>query len=454
MTQAIDAKTLRRDDAEKIENVWFFASLRRSVFALNRSSPQSQPFRAGSRRDSDRSLSLAYEETPSFRRGPIRENDFSRSREETEFFNVRDFRKKSILYRKTDLGKRALALCKALVFFYLLGHSNILLGTGASELDPVLAQIVSKNCVVDTKQIAIPNYPKAFNPSLIPYQDGYLLSFRVRKKLSHKARERKHRVDASYIGVAELDKEFNSSTKTVQLLNIVSHSPQVSETAEDARLLNVGNRIFIFFNDLPLSQASGGYAIYFGELIKEHEKFVLKEPAKLLKYANAVQIEKNWSPFVSGGKFYVIYSDQPRIILEVDIHTGNCSEVTRTPPNWNWNWGVVRGGTPAYLVDDKFITFFHSSFPAIATKKAKNPRNYAMGAYIFDKDPPFSIHAATSEPLGELKDYMQNNPRKVIFPGGVVIKEDVLHVAWGKDDRELYITTFNKKMLLGSMKEK
>lgn len=315
-----------------------------------------------------------------------------------------------------------------------------------SEVDTFLEQVLSKTCIFTVKQIKIPGYPNAYNPSLIPYKGGYLLSFRYISKCPEKFKNNFH-PDVSFIGVARLDKNFKVSEKTVQLLNIISYSSKFSLTAEDARLLNVGDRIFIFFNDLPLLQTSGLVAMYFGELVEEKGMFVLKEPAKPLNYPYAIQVEKNWSPFSSGDRLYVIYSDQPRVILEVDLNTGYCQEVTRTSLNWNWNLGEIRGGTPADLVNDTFLTFFHSSFPAKTSKE----RAYVMGAYTFGRDPPFSVRTMTPRPLGDLTDYTQDNSSKVVFPGGMVVQDNFIHVAWGKADKQIFITTFDREKLLASM---
>lgn len=331
----------------------------------------------------------------------------------------------------------------------LMGTSlPVSLQAKGSEIDTFLEQVLSKTCIVTVKQIKIPDYPNAYNPSLIPYKGGYLLSFRYISRCPEKYKNNFHKTDLSFVGVARLDKNFKVSENTVQLLNIVSYSSKFSLTAEDARLLNVGDRIFIVFNDLPLLQTSGMFGMYFGELIEVQGMFVLKEPAKPLNYLLARHVEKNWSPFSSGDKLYLIYSDQPRIILEVDLNTGYCQEVTRTTLNWNWNLGEIRGGTPAYLVNDQFLTFFHSSFPAQTSKG----RAYVMGAYTFDKDPPFSVRTMTMRPLGNMTDYTQDNSSKVVFPGGIVVQDNFIHVAWGKADKQIFITTFDRDKLLASMK--
>lgn len=321
------------------------------------------------------------------------------------------------------------------------------LGAGLSEVDAIFEKLLSKTCILNTQQIKIPGYPNAYNPSLIPYKDGYLLSFRFRTR-GPETVNNQFRTDFSLVGLVRLNQKFKVSEKSVQLLNIMSYSPKFSLTTEDARLFKVGNRIFLFFNDVPPSQIPGQFAMYFGELIEDHGLFVLKEPAKLLHYPYVTPVEKNWSPFVSGNRLYVIYSDTPRVVLEVDLNTGYCQEVVRAISKAHWDLGEIRGGTPAYLVNDTFLTFFHSSFPVKIPKK----RAYVMGAYTFDAEPPFSIRKMTSMPLGNLVDYTEDNVPKVVFPGGLVVEDHLIHVAWGKGDKQIWMTTFDREKLLASMK--
>lgn len=329
---------------------------------------------------------------------------------------------------------------KFFVFFGLCFFASL------NEVDCFLRDSLDSSFVLEARQIKIPGYPNAYNPSLIPHKGGYLLSFRFISRYPENF-ENQGRKDVSLIGLVRLDKNFKVLEKTVQLLSVSSYSSKFSLSAEDARLLKVGDRIFLFFNDLPLLQTPGRFAMYFGELSEEKGLFALKGPAKLLNYAHAVEIEKNWSPFFWGEEVYVIYADQPRIILKVDLETGDCQEIARTKLDWAWNLGEIRGGTPASLIDGEFLTFFHSCFPA----KTPKGRAYVMGAYTFDAAPPFSVRKVVSHPLGTLSDYTEGNSPKVVFPGGIVVQDGLVHVAWGKSDKQIWITTFDKTKLLGSM---
>ena len=329
-----------------------------------------------------------------------------------------------------------------LILSYPLGR--FFLKNERRELDGRL-HALAHDAILSTKRVYIAGFPKAFNPSLIPYKEGYLLSFRNRHRQKHSYGRKK---DVSFLGVVQLGSDFRVVEKSAQLLDVRSYAPHSSCTAEDARLLKIDNRIFIFFNDFSLS-GDRGYALYLAELVEKEGRFAFKEPAKHLYYARALPIEKNWSPFSVQDKLYLIYSDAPRVILEVDIATGQCREVARYPTHYQWNWGEIRGGTPALQMDETLLTFFHSSISSNFTKN-KRGRLYVMGAYLFDAHFPFTPQKITRVPLGEKEYYTKENKRNVIFPSGLVIQEPLIHVAWGKNDQQIHITTFDKSKLLHS----
>jgi predicted GH43/DUF377 family glycosyl hydrolase len=313
-----------------------------------------------------------------------------------------------------------------------------------NELDFFFEQQISDKAILRSKRIKIPGYPHAYNPSLISYENGYLLSFRYTSCFPDDFHG--HRKEASFIGLVKLTKKFKVLEETIQLLYIQSHSSKLSLTAEDGRLIQSGDRIFLVFNDLG-AQTQRGFAMYLGELVSERGFFSLKGPAKPLQYSNAIPVEKNWTPFFSGEQLYLIYSDQPRVILCANIETGECDPIPCPTPQWQWDLGQIRGGTPAELVDGGLFTFFHSSFPA----KTSKGRAYVTGAYLFEKDPPFTVRAISPNPLGQLVDYTDGNSSKIVFPSGIAIESDAIHLAWGKSDSEIWITTYDKKKLLASL---
>jgi predicted GH43/DUF377 family glycosyl hydrolase len=309
------------------------------------------------------------------------------------------------------------------------------------------ALTVCSEPLLETRQIEIPNYPNAYNPSIVPYKGGYLLSFRYQTRFPRTMQG--PRMDVSMIGVVKLSEDFVLDEESVQLLHLRSYSKEFSLTAEDGRLFMIGDRLFLFFNDLFEGSEVGECAMYMAELEEERGgDFVVKGSPKPLLYEHATRKEKNWSPFVKNGKCYCIYSDQPeRIILQVDVETGLCREAGKEEYRPNWTFGQIRGGTPALDIGGEMLAFFHSSF--YSNRKAV----YVMGAYLFDQEFPFRIRAMSRLPLAEAKDYEKMGQVKLVeFPGGLIVEDEFVHVAWGKDDRKLFLTTFDKKKLIESMK--
>ncbi len=164
-------------------------------------------------------------------------------------------------------------------------------------------------------------------------------------------------------------------------------------------------------------------------------------------------IEKNWIPFTSHGAFYLIYSTEPHRILQLNLETGVCQEFAASETSFSWPWGEIRGGTPAFPIQGVLLTFFHSSqeLPAQSLFGEKVGRNYVMGAYLFEDKAPFAVQKITPFPIGSLQDYLHSNRRKVIFPAGMAIEGNAIHVVWGKNDTGIYLSTFDKDKFLSTM---
>jgi predicted GH43/DUF377 family glycosyl hydrolase len=315
-------------------------------------------------------------------------------------------------------------------------------------LDPRVEKNISGDAIRMTKDLVIPGFPNAYNPSLIPYQDGYLLSFRAKYHSPATLVRKWFNQRTAYIGLVRLNHQLELCEKPY-LLDLRSYSQDPSSSAQDARLFRFGDKILLFFNDYGATKERSCYSLYVAELKS------LKGPhfATRLNYGKMLNVEKNWTPFSSDEKLYLIYSGQPHLILEADLQTGLCKEAAISEAKSLWEWGSIRGGAPAYPVDGGLLTFFHSSQSARARSffGTKHGRNYVMGAYLFENAYPFSIQKITASPLGSIDDYCIDNRRKVIFPGGMAIEPDVIHVVWGKNDNGICITTFDKEKLLTSM---
>jgi predicted GH43/DUF377 family glycosyl hydrolase len=332
---------------------------------------------------------------------------------------------------------------------------SFFLFTTLSSKQNVLNDILSGDMISKTYKIEIPDYENAHNPSIIPYQDGYLLSFRYIARFPEWFKETSFIPVASLIGVAHLDKHFQLKKKSVQLLEIQSYSEDFSVYAEDARLILFQDRIFLVFNDLNAAERKYIRRLYMVEITQKNGKWIPKTRATRLFLDNMGRIEKNWVPFFSGQSLYFIYGEEPHTIIECDPLTGLCHRVDERPIDLDWPYGIIRGGTPAIKIDDQFLTFYHSSLDQLDIYK---DRIYFMGAYTFDPFFPFTIRSYTPKPIGLTEYYKETSSKdypskKVVFPGGIIREGNALHIAWGKDDKMVMITTFDLEKLLKSMKK-
>jgi len=315
---------------------------------------------------------------------------------------------------------------------------------------------LSSDALCKTYEIAIPDYEGAHNPSIVPYKDGYLLAFRYIARFPEWAKDIKLTHSASFVGLAFLNKQFQVKKKSVQLLEIQSYSDDFSLYAEDARLLVFQDRIFLVFNDFPAPVPEYKRQVFVAEIIQEKERWVLKKKALplFLDNMNMGRIEKNWVPFFMGQSLYFIYREEPHTILTCDLSTGRCQKVDERTVNLDWPYGIIRGGTPALQIDDQFLTFYHSS---LAPSNTYEHRIYFMGAYTFENFFPFAIRSYSPLPIGSTELYKDtssaNQPKKVMFPGGFVREGNTIHLAWGKDDKMVMITTLDLGKLLQSMKK-
>ena len=91
-----------------------------------------------------------------------------------------------------------------------------------------------------------------------------------------------------------------------------------------------------------------------------------------------------------------------------------------------WEYGQMRGGTPALLVEGEFLTFFHSR----VRLRASAFETYFMGALTFSADPPFRLLRQSRVPL--LIDGMYEGAWAgtahndyIVFPMGYFVSDEV-----------------------------
>lgn len=304
-----------------------------------------------------------------------------------------------------------------------------------------------KSLVLLNKKIELKDYPHAFNPSLAKTNLGLLMTFRYTPDPLMS--------EISYIGIVRLNEKTLEPISKPTIFNVRKDGHPIPSHTEDARIFSYRGKVYIIYNDSThVSCFSNTHRrdLFIAEVDYINDDFVLLDPIKLYypQIYSHVICQKNWVPFEWNDSLLFGYMVNPHEILYANLVTGKCATAYKTSFNSYWCYGMMRGGTPALLVDREYLAFFHSSVmmesncsPGIAR------HHYFMGAYTFSNEPPFNITKITPSPIIGKGFYTNSDAEKrVVFPGGFVyIEPDLIFVAYGKDDREIWIAMIDKNRL-------
>ncbi len=345
---------------------------------------------------------------------------------------------------------------RLIIFLLLICHTIF-----SGEFDSKPSRNI-KNLVNSVFQIILKEYPDAWNPSILEINEGFILTFRYLP-------EPITRPCISYLGAVLLDHSFNQICPA-ELLDVRKTNIFIPSQAEDARIFAFNDNIYLIYNDNPMVMntravdrrdmyiAKLSYSI-FGDLLEDGtvHHFSLDTPLKLIHpdmYTSRFW-EKNWVPFVNDHTLYLAYSLNPHEILLPDLETGICKPQFKSSFNNTWKFGTLRGGTQAELVDGEYLAFFHSGISMSSGASLSNEVlwHYVMGAYTFSATPPFNITKISPLPINEKSFYIKStNPKRVVYPGGFILKEDNIYIPFGKDDCEIWIAVINKAKLYSTLR--
>jgi predicted GH43/DUF377 family glycosyl hydrolase len=306
--------------------------------------------------------------------------------------------------------------------------------------------------VEETRKIEIPEYPNAFNPSIVRWQDMLLMSFRV-------IPDRKQSF-TSYLGIVKLDENF-CPRSTPQLFELRKNSA-VPCRAEDARLIVVKDRLMIAYSDNEEPKISkAGFRMYLAEVLYDGVNFSLKDIERISKYEGESKSirEKNWVAFDYEGHLLLSYSLSPHKVFLPVFGTETCDTLFTTNVPLQWKFGILRGGTPAIKIGDEYLSIFHSSISMSSLQsQGQTMLHYFMGAYTFSASPPFELKRMSKEPIVGKDFYNGPNhykpywkPGMYIFPAGILIEQDTIWLAYGRQDHEIWIAKLGKRGLLDSL---
>jgi len=296
------------------------------------------------------------------------------------------------------------------------------------------------------KRIILPEYPGAYNPSIIRFGEGFLLTFRYSPDFYGQPW-------TSYIGVVLLNEQLEVISEP-QLLNTRSKLNKTPSQSEDARVFSYRGKLFLIYNDNIEVNCPSYYDhrdMYLAELLLNDGHFSLSTPLKLMhheKYYKSLW-QKNWVPFEWNKTLFLTYSVNPHEILYPNLLNGECYSCYETPFPIDWNLGTLRLSAPPQLVDGEYLSFFHSgTILASEASWGYDLWHYFMGAYTFSPNPPFKIVKYTPKPIiGDGFYTYGNYIKRVIFPGGFAVAGSSIYLAYGKDDAEIWIATIDKEAL-------
>jgi predicted GH43/DUF377 family glycosyl hydrolase len=236
----------------------------------------------------------------------------------------------------------------------------------------------------------------------------------------------------------------------------------VPPRAEDARLFYIGNNLHIAYSDNPNLQINrGGFRMEIGEIHFEEGFFSIRNIYRFTCFEGESSDlrEKSWVPFDYQQNLLLAYSIKPHLIFSPVCGTDGCETVSSTDPCIDWDWGIIRGGTPALQLETgEYLSFFHSvKKMASIHSKGKEMAHYFIGAYAFDATLPFHITRLSPEPIVAKGFYSGTSykpywaPIQCIFPAGLIIEDESIFISYGRQDHEIWIAKLDKRKLLSSL---
>lgn len=337
-------------------------------------------------------------------------------------------------------------LLKKLTYLTLLTHAL------AIPADRVNLEDRAQPFVLKTTRIQLPEYPHAFNPSLIRWNGRLLMSFRVIPNPKQSF--------TTWIGLVWLDEDLNP-VGTPQKLEMRTETSPAPSRAEDGRLITIDNRLFVVYDDNEDPKITrGGFRVYIAELDYDGSQFNIIHTERMTTFPgnDPMRREKSWTPFEYQNKMYLAYSLTPHIILEPLFGTASARFVTASLSDVAWQWGELRGGTAALFDGTEYLGFFHSVKKMSSEHSDdKEILHYFMGAYTFSAEPPFNITRISPEPIVGKNFYSGESykpywhPVQAIFPCGYVRDGNRILIAYGRQDHELWIAELDAVQLYESL---
>jgi predicted GH43/DUF377 family glycosyl hydrolase len=331
--------------------------------------------------------------------------------------------------------------------YFLLAVLCLLTGNLSALID---LDKMEQSFVLETKRIHIAGYPTAFNPSIVLWENHILMSFRFRDPINNVA---------NCVGFIWLDKNFNPVSEPQHLYMLEDETAYTH--IQDPRLFVVKNKLYMAYSDLikvPEAKEKKR-TMCLAEIIYDGNRFKAIEKEYFLDFHGLKnnKFEKNWVPFDYEGLLLLAYSISPHKIFFPVKKENKCVTIAQSSELNSWNWGELRGGTPALLIDNFYLAFFHSSILTESVQSDnKSMTHYFMGAYLFENKPPFTIKKISPHPIVSKNFYNGSSYQtwkalRVIFPCGFIYDDKHIWISYGRQDHETWIVKLDREGLLKSL---
>lgn len=310
------------------------------------------------------------------------------------------------------------------------------------------------NYIKAIKQIDLPGDDFNWNPSIIAYNNHYLMTFRANRNLAKLSNREIHNRDDFFdnsIYIAEFDKNFNLITKKQNISQYIPGCTDKLCTAQDARLFEFNNNIYVFYNVSESFSYNSERINKIAKLVKKGNNFILEDFRKISLPFLPSKKDKNWMPLVHNNKLLIIYLTEPKTItLELNLDNGFTKIYSEKNFISDYKFGLIRGSTSfSPLEDNEYITFFHSVLPFQLDKT--HYTHYYMSSLTLKCDKDCEVSKIATTPLLPFFSSYDSNNLSVTFPSGLLVTKDEIIITAGKGDESSYVIILDKQKYLENL---
>lgn len=254
--------------------------------------------------------------------------------------------------------------------------------------------------------------PFAYNPTVIEHEGFLVLASRYHPEAT----------PATKIVLSQVNLDGSVVTNKVLDLDCIS--------AEDPKFFLVDHKIHMSYVASSIPFLPIRSVVRYTEILNGKPQGLITP--KLAGNDNST-IQKNWVFWQRGERLLCLFECHPvQRVFEFGYGWWN----TEGP---KWPYGPIKGGTAPIETSDAYLRFFHST---LDNEPTGHHRRYYVGAYLMKKEPPYEVLKVSSRPIlygSEIDDLkVRERPHhwkaNVIFPGGVIQRDDYFILAVGVND--------------------